>query len=61
MAAKKTQRDNLRKMIEITSEISKAKTSSTDYQPTLSRAQRPLPKSIVYKVFNTIMASSFSE
>ena len=60
-AAKKIQRDALRKMIEITWEISKAKISSPDYQPTISRSQRPLPKSIVYKVFNTIMASSFSE
>ena len=62
-AAKKIHRDALRKMIEITWEISKAKISSIrsfpDYQS--CAAQRPLPKSIVYNVFNTIMASSFSE
>src|SRR6266496_3262577 len=62
-AAKKIHRDALRKMIEITWEISKAKISSIRSLPDHQScsAQRPLPKSIVYNVFNTIMASSFSE
>lgn len=57
--AKKIQRDALRKMLEITWEISRQKFSLADHHS--FPAQRPLPKSIVYNVFNTIMASSFRE
>ena len=51
--AKKIQRDAARQMREITGKNAEL-VSSDPYQ-------RPLPNSIVYKVFNTIIASSFSE
>src|SRR5690242_7036431 len=51
-AAKKIHRDALRKMIEITCEISRANISSVKSLPDHQScsAQRPLPKSIVYNV-----------
>lgn len=62
-AAKKIQRDALRKMLEITWDISKATIPSSYHQLVAIHwlPQRPFPTSIVYNVFNTIMASSFSE